>query len=64
MTFSERLVQLLWVAAYSNKDNAHVNLYWKINFRFKSWRLIFFKEVPLDKKLINRFQAQSKNPYL
>jgi len=63
MTFSERLGQLFMVAAYSNKDNAHVNSIEKLITDSKVGGLIFFQGGPVRQaKLINRFQAQSKIP--
>ncbi|UZD21294.1 serine hydrolase [Algoriphagus halophytocola] len=63
MTFDEQLGQLFMVAAYSNKDQRHVN---EISELIKSENLgglIFFQGGPdRQARLTNYYQAQSKTP--
>ena len=63
MTFDERVGQLFMVAAYSNKDSAHVNSIDRLIKNYKIGGLIFFQGGPQRQaKLTNRFQAASKTP--
>lgn len=63
MTFDERVGQLFMVAAYSNKDSAHVNSIEKLIKNYKIGGLIFFQGGPgRQAKLTNKFQADSKTP--
>lgn len=63
MTFDERVGQLFMVAAYSNKDSAHVNSIEKLIKNYKIGGLIFFQGGPgRQAKLTNKFQAASKTP--
>ncbi len=63
LTFDERLGQLFMVAAYSNKDQAHVD---EISNLIKTENLggvIFFQGGPKRQaRLTNLFQAQAKTP--
>ena len=63
LTFEERLGQLFMVAAYSNKDQTHVD---EISELIKSENLgglIFFQGGPdRQARLTNYYQAQSKTP--
>ncbi len=63
LSFDEKLGQLFMVAAYSNKDNYHVNAIDKLITENKIGGLIFFQGGPLRQaKLTNRYQAKSKIP--
>ena len=63
MPFNEKVGQLFMVAAYSNKDSAHVNGLDKLISDYKIGGLIFFQGGPVRQaKLTNRFQAKSKLP--
>lgn len=63
LTFDERIGQLFMVAAYSNKDSAHVKSIDKLITENKVGGLIFFQGGPIRQaKLTNRFQSKSKLP--
>ncbi|SHF16177.1 beta-glucosidase [Flavobacterium fontis] len=63
MTLKERIGQLFMVAAYSNKDSAHVNSLDRLIKNESIGGLIFFQGGPVRQaKLTNRFQKQSKIP--
>ncbi len=63
MTFDERVGQLFMVAAYSNKDTAHVNSIERLIKNYHVGGLIFFQGGPgRQAHLTNRFQAKSKVP--
>jgi beta-N-acetylhexosaminidase len=63
MPFNEKVGQLFMVAAYSNKDSAHVNGLDKLISDYKIGGLIFFQGGPVRQaKLTNRFQLKSKLP--
>ena len=63
MPFNEKVGQLFMVAAYSNKDSAHVNGLDKLISDYKIGGLIFFQGGPVRQaKLTNRFQSKSKLP--
>lgn len=63
MTFEERVGQLFMVAAYSNKDSAHVRGIDKLVKDYKVGGLIFFQGGPYRQaKLTNRYQKESKLP--
>lgn len=63
MTFEERVGQLFMVAAYSNKDSAHVKGIDKLIKDYKIGGLIFFQGGPYRQaKLTNRYQKESKLP--
>jgi beta-glucosidase-like glycosyl hydrolase/CubicO group peptidase (beta-lactamase class C family) len=61
----ERIAQLFMVAAYSNKDKAHVNEIKKLITDYKIGGLIFFQGGPLRQAMLtNTYQALSKVPLL
>ncbi|WP_291116902.1 glycoside hydrolase family 3 N-terminal domain-containing protein [Flavobacterium sp. UBA6135] len=63
MSIEEKIAQLFMVAAYSNKDSAHVKSIDKLIEEHKIGGLIFFQGGPhRQAKLTNRFQAKSKLP--
>jgi beta-glucosidase-like glycosyl hydrolase/CubicO group peptidase (beta-lactamase class C family) len=63
MSFEERVGQLFMVAAYSNKDSAHVKGVDKLIKDYKIGGLIFFQGGPYRQaKLTNRYQKESKLP--
>jgi beta-N-acetylhexosaminidase len=63
LTFDERVGQLFMVAAYSNKDSAHVYGIDKLVRDYKVGGLIFFQGGPVrQSKLTNRYQKKSKVP--
>ncbi|MDY0089946.1 MAG: glycoside hydrolase family 3 N-terminal domain-containing protein [Flavobacteriaceae bacterium] len=63
MTLEEKIGQLFMVAAYSNKDSAHVYSIDRLIENHKIGGLIFFQGGPVRQaKLTNRFQAKSKIP--
>jgi beta-N-acetylhexosaminidase len=63
MTLDEKVGQLFMVAAYSNKDSAHVKSIDKLIEDHKIGGLIFFQGGPVRQaRLTNRFQAKSKLP--
>lgn len=63
LTFDERVGQLFMVAAYSNKDSAHVNAIERLVKNYKIGGLIFFQGGPVRQaKLTNRYQALAKTP--
>jgi beta-N-acetylhexosaminidase len=62
-SFEERVGQLFMVAAYSNKDSAHVKGIDKLINDYKIGGLIFFQGGPYrEAKLTNRYQKESKLP--
>ncbi|QEE50409.1 serine hydrolase [Flavobacterium alkalisoli] len=63
LSFEERVGQLFMVAAYSNKDAAHVQEVDKLVRDYKVGGLIFFQGGPVRQaKLTNRYQAVAKTP--
>ncbi|EAZ81398.1 glycoside hydrolase family 3 N-terminal domain-containing protein [Algoriphagus machipongonensis] len=63
LTFDERLGQLFMVAAYSNKDQRHVNEISELVKNENLGGLIFFQGGPdRQARLTNYYQAQSKTP--
>lgn len=59
----ERIAQLFMVAAYSNKDKAHVNEIKKLVSHYKIGGLIFFQGGPVRQaKLTNAYQHAAKVP--
>ncbi|MDP2159685.1 MAG: glycoside hydrolase family 3 N-terminal domain-containing protein, partial [Flavobacterium sp.] len=63
MSMEEKIGQLFMVAAYSNKDSAHVKSIDKLIEEHKIGGLIFFQGGPhRQAKLTNRFQSKSKLP--
>lgn len=65
MTFDERLGQLFMVAAYSNKDQKHVDEISNLIKTENLGGLIFFQGGPdRQAKLTNYYQAQAKTPLL
>jgi beta-glucosidase-like glycosyl hydrolase/CubicO group peptidase (beta-lactamase class C family) len=63
LTFDERLGQLFMVAAYSNKDQAHVNEITNLIKTENLGGLIFFQGGPdRQARLTNLYQAQAKTP--
>lgn len=62
-SFDERVGQLFMVAAYSNKDSAHVRGIDKLINDYKIGGVIFFQGGPVRQaKLTNRYQKKSKVP--
>lgn len=65
MTFEERLGQLFMVAAYSNKDEKHVEEISKLVKEENLGGLIFFQGGPnRQARLTNYYQAQAKTPLM
>lgn len=65
LTFEERLGQLFMVAAYSNKDQAHIDQISALIEEENLGGLIFFQGGPdRQARLTNYYQAQSKTPLL
>jgi beta-N-acetylhexosaminidase len=63
LSFDERVGQLFMVAAFSNKDSAHVRGVDKLVKDYKVGGLIFFQGGPVRQaKLTNRYQKKSKIP--
>lgn len=63
MTMEEKIGQLFMVAAYSNKDSAHVNSIDRLIERNHIGGVIFFQGGPMRQaKLTNRYQKKSKVP--
>ncbi|RDI50287.1 beta-glucosidase-like glycosyl hydrolase [Flavobacterium glaciei] len=63
MTLKEKLGQLFMVAAYSNKDSAHIKAIDKLILDHNIGGLIFFQGGPQRQaKLTNRYQSKSKTP--
>ncbi|RZJ67373.1 MAG: beta-N-acetylglucosaminidase [Flavobacterium sp.] len=63
LTFDERVGQLFMVAAYSNKDTAHVNSISRLVKNNKIGGLLFLQGGPYrEAKLTNLYQSQSKVP--
>jgi len=63
LTPDERIAQLFMVAAYSNKDAAHINSIKKLITDYKIGGLIFFQGGPVRQALqTNAYQACSKVP--
>lgn len=62
-TFEEKIGQLFMVAAYSNKDAAHVNEIEKLVRDYKIGGLIFFQGGPKrQSRLSNQYQSLAKVP--
>ncbi|MHA7131735.1 glycoside hydrolase family 3 N-terminal domain-containing protein [Algoriphagus namhaensis] len=65
LSFDERLGQLFMVAAYSNKDERHVNEIRKLIKEENLGGLIFFQGGPnRQARLTNLYQAEAKTPLL
>ena len=65
LTFEERLGQLFMVAAYSNKDQRHVDEISDLIQKENLGGLVFFQGGPnRQARLTNLFQAQSKTPLM
>lgn len=63
MSLEEKLGQLFFVAAYSNKDSIHTNKIKTLIEHYKIGGLIFFQGGPVRQaKLTNYYQSQSKLP--
>ena len=63
MTLDEKLGQLFFVSAYSNKDSVHVNKIKDLIANYKVGGLIFFQGGPVRQaKLTNEYQAKAKIP--
>jgi beta-glucosidase-like glycosyl hydrolase/CubicO group peptidase (beta-lactamase class C family) len=63
LTFEERLGQLFMVAAYSNKDQAHINEISNLIQTENLGGIIFFQGGPQRQaRLTNLYQAQAKTP--
>lgn len=63
LTFDERIGQLFMVAAYSNKDSAHIKSIDRLINDYKVGGLIFMQGGPgRQARLTNRYQKQSKLP--
>lgn len=61
----EKIAQLIMVAAYSNRDKAHVQEVLKLIREQKVGGLVFFQGGPVrEARLINTYQAASKVPLL
>ncbi|MBW3517960.1 glycoside hydrolase family 3 N-terminal domain-containing protein [Flavobacterium sp. NKUCC04_CG] len=65
MTFEQRVGQLFMVAAYSNKDNAHLKSLEKLVVEQQVGGLIFFQGGPVRQaKMTNSLQKLAKTPLL
>ncbi|HEU4496589.1 MAG TPA: glycoside hydrolase family 3 N-terminal domain-containing protein, partial [Flavobacterium sp.] len=63
MSMEQRIGQLFMVAAYSNKDSAHINAIDRLIQRQYIGGVIFFQGGPVRQaKLTNRYQSKSKVP--
>ncbi|WP_264551894.1 glycoside hydrolase family 3 N-terminal domain-containing protein [Flavobacterium sp. N2038] len=63
MTLDEKLGQLFFVSAYSNKDSVHVNKIKDLVANYKVGGVIFFQGGPVRQaKLTNEYQAKAKIP--
>jgi len=63
MTLDEKLGQLFFVSAYSNKDSVHVNKIKDLVANYKVGGVIFFQGGPVRQaKLTNLYQAKAKVP--
>ncbi|WP_333693693.1 glycoside hydrolase family 3 N-terminal domain-containing protein [Flavobacterium sp.] len=63
LSLEEKIGQLFMVAAYSNKDSAHIKSLDKLITEQKIGGLIFFQGGPVRQaKMTNRFQKLSKTP--
>lgn len=63
LSFNEKLGQLFMIAAYSNKDEKHIEVVDKLVKEYKVGGLIFFQGGPIRQaKLTNRFQSNAKVP--
>ena len=65
MTIQEKVGQLFMVAAYSNRNDAHVDSIQKLIKDYNIGGLIFFQGGPVRQAmLINKYQALAKIPLL
>lgn len=65
LTIEEKIAQLMMVAAYSNKDEAHYAKIDQLISDHKIGGLIFFKGGPMRQaNLTNRYQSKSKIPLM
>ena len=65
LSSEERIAQLFMVAAYSNKDKAHVTEIKKLIVDYKIGGLIFFQGGPARQAILtNTYQSVSKVPLL
>jgi beta-N-acetylhexosaminidase len=65
MTFDQRLGQLFMVAAYSNKDEAHIRKIEQLVSQYNIGGVMFMQGGPYRQAVLtNRFQRQSKVPLL
>lgn len=63
LTFEEKVGQLFMIAAYSNKDAAHIAEVEKLVSEYKVGGLIFFQGGPNRQAILtNRYQAKAKVP--
>jgi len=63
MTLDEKLGQLFFVSAYSNRDSVHANKIKDLVSNYKVGGLIFFQGGPVRQaKLTNEYQAKAKVP--
>lgn len=63
MSLEEKIGQLFMVAAYSNKDSAHVNNIEKLIRNYHIGGVIFFQGGPMRQaRLTNKYQAAAKVP--
>lgn len=63
MTFEEKIAQLFMVAAYSNKDQKHIDEITYLINKYKIGGLIFFQGGPeRQAKLTNKYQSLSETP--
>ena len=65
LTFEEKIAQLFMVAAYSNKDQKHIDEITYLINKYKIGGLIFFQGGPgRQAKLTNKYQSLSETPLL
>ena len=65
LTIEQRIGQLFMVAAYSNKDQAHVDQITNLVSNYNIGGLIFFQGGPVRQALLtNHYQAKAKTPLL
>lgn len=63
MTLDEKLGQLFFASAYSNKDSVHVNKVKELVSKYKIGGIIFFQGGPVRQaKLTNIYQSKAKVP--